>query len=160
MDKRWIAGMAGLFDPASIKRIQELAEKIPEGSLLRSNLAEYISGVLRGIVETHAEKFSNTSSVVVKKLGDFSGFLSTVLAQTKSNTTKQDLLQNFLAQILERLRSAEDPQKEFEKIKGEITLFNQIMELAYPKVESASPVLESFNKKLQEIRDKLKPAEA
>ena len=32
------------------------------------------------------------------------------------------------------------------------------MELAYPKVESASPVLESFNKKLQEIRDKLKPA--
>ena len=30
MDKRWIAGMAGLFDPASIKRIQELAEKFPK----------------------------------------------------------------------------------------------------------------------------------
>ncbi len=158
MDKKWIAGIAGLFDPTLIKLAQEIAKKIPEGKLSHSNLAESLLGALRGIVETHAEKFSGASSVAVEKLSNLSGFLSATLARTKGETSNHDLLQIFLAQTLERLRNAEDPQKEFGKIKEELVLFKQIMELAYPKVESASPVLESFNKKLEEIREKLKPA--
>lgn len=159
MDKKWLAGMAGLFDPALIGFAKEIAEKIPEENLLRSNLAESLLGALRGIVEVHAEKFSGASSVAVEKLSNLSGFISAVLTRTKGKTTKQDLLKDFLAQTLERLRMAEDPQKEFEKIKEEITLFNQIMKVAYPEIESSSPALESLNKRLQEIRDKLKPVE-
>lgn len=158
MDKKWLSGIAGLFDPALIKFAREIAEKIPEGSLLRSNLAESLLGALRGIVEAHAEKFSGASSVTIEKLSDLSEFLSATLLRTKGKTNKQDLLKDFLAQVLERLRSAEDPQKEFDRIKEELTLFNQIMEMAYPKTEPSSLVLESFNKKLRELRDNLKEA--
>lgn len=158
MDKKLLAGVAGLFDPKIIKLAQEIAEKIPEGSFFRSNLSEHLLGVLRGIVETHAESFSTPTSVVVEKLGNFSGFLSAILTKTKGKTKEGELLQVFLAETLQRLRSAENPQKEFERIKEELTLFNQIIQLAHPQKESSSPALERFNKRLQELRDRLKEA--
>jgi hypothetical protein len=156
MDKKLLAGIAGLLDPTLIKLAREIAEKIPKESLLQSNPTEYILGALRGITEAYAEKFSSLSGVTIEKLSNLSGFISASLAQTK-RTGNQDLLQGFLAQTLERLQKAENKKVEFEKIKEELALFKQITELAYPKTEPAeSPVLQSLNKKLEEFRDKIK----
>lgn len=162
MDKKWLAGLTGLLDPALINLAQEIAEKIPQGSLLRSKAADYILGVLRGLVETHAEKFSAASGVAVEKLTDLSEFLSATLAQGGGAPGRQDLVQNFLAETAQRLQKAENPQQEAERIKAELVLFKEISSLAHKKEdsESSSPFLEILNQKLEKVRDDLKAKEA
>lgn len=162
MEKKWISGIAGLLDPALVKFAQDLRDLVGKyqlGSLLRSNLGESLVGALRGIIEAHAEKYPALGAVGVEKLSDLSKFLSATLARAQK-TDYQDLLQDFLAQTAARLRKAENPHEEFEKIKEELVLFKQIMQIARQKPESSSPVLENLNQKLEELRDRLKLKEA
>ncbi|MDP3800489.1 MAG: hypothetical protein Q8Q90_03670 [bacterium] len=155
MNKPALAGTAGLLDPVLISLAREIAKKIPSNSLLRLKSIEALMGAVRGFLEARAEQLPTVSSVVSEKAIDVWGFVSAFLANSKKSLTETDPETIMLSTIAERLQKAEDPKKEAEKIKEELRLLKEITDLAHPEI--VSPIITSLNKKLEELRDRLKP---
>lgn len=159
-DKKWLASLAGLLDPALIRVARKLAEDIPPDSPLRSQLVEAMVGALRGFVESNAEKFPALAAVTVEKLTDLSDFFSAALAQGDGPGGSKKLLDDFLAETALRLKKAADPKEEADRIKEELALLLEIISMARKK-ETADepsqlvPVLEDVNRRLAGVRDRL-----
>ena len=151
-DKKVLAGLIGLLDPALIKLAQNLAMTVPRDSLLRSQLFEALAGAARGFIEAHAEKYPLLVSLGVEKMTDLSEFLS---ASLKGNSPG-DFAESFVTAAAERLRKAEDPQKEAARIKEELSLLQEIINKANPASSLFAPAIEVVNLKLEKIRDRLK----
>lgn len=168
-DKKWLASLAGLFDPMLRKLAQQLAQSIPQDSPLRSESIESVIGAVKGLAEVYAERFPALSSVAVEKLTDFADFLAVFLAEDGVGTKTRDLLENFLTEAAERLKKATDPQVEFERIQLELGFIKELAWTAAqkPKKETGPAVpaltesLGRLNQSLEKVRDRLKkPKEA
>lgn len=132
MAKEILAGLAGMFDPVIRRLAQKLSAHISAENPLRSPGVESIVGALKGAVESYAEKFPDLVAVAVEKFTDFSDFLSVSLAQGQSGgQIRRAWQEKFLAQALERLKQAADPEAELEKVKTELNLYNELFRLVF-----------------------------
>lgn len=89
---------------------------------------ERVIGAFKGVIETEAEGFSPAVGVVVEKATDFSDFLAGALKQ------QPDLdVEKWASEVLEdagpRLRNAQDPTAELERIKLELRLRKELVEI-------------------------------
>ncbi|MEK7609095.1 MAG: hypothetical protein AAB476_01285 [Patescibacteria group bacterium] len=168
-DKKVLAGVAGLFDPILRKLAQRLAQSVSPDSPLRTESIESVIGAVKGFAEVYAERFPTLSAVAVEKATDFADFLAVFLAEGGVETKTQSQLKDFLADAAERLKKAENPQVEFERINLELGFIKDLARSAAQKPEvkdspTALALTESLgrlNQSLEKTRDWLKkPKEA
>ena len=165
-----LAALAGFFDPSLRELAQKLAASIPENSPLKHQSLESALGALKGLVETLAEQLPPVAGVMVEKATDFSDFLAGAL-----NHRPELNLEKWASEVLkdagERLRKAQDPTAELERIKLELQLRKQLVELVRkempPPPPSQAPKLEAvfqswtddincFNAKLERKAEKIR----
>ncbi|MBI4118732.1 MAG: hypothetical protein HY452_00530 [Parcubacteria group bacterium] len=163
-DKKVLASVAGLFDPVLRKLAQRLAETVSQDSPLRSEGIESVIGAFKGLAEVYAERFPALSAVAVEKLTDFADFMAVFLAEDGGGTKTRSLLEKFLTEAAERLKKAENPQTEFERISMELGFIKELARAAAQKPEtkkdSATTALAEFlgrlNQSLEGILDRIK----
>ncbi|MBI4120409.1 MAG: hypothetical protein HY454_02990, partial [Parcubacteria group bacterium] len=134
--KQVAAGVAGLFDPVLRKLAQRLAETVSPDSPLRTESVETVIGAFKGFAEVYAERFPILTSVAVEKLTDFADFMAVFLAESGHEIKTQDVLDKFLAEAAERLKKAENPQTEFERISMELGFIKELARAAAQKPET------------------------
>ena len=157
--KELLAALVGLVDPWLREKAQKTASKVPEDSPLRNKLVEAALGSLKGLIEAWAEKLPPVAATAVEKATDFSDFLAGALGSNAPAV--ENHLQEFITDAFRRLREAENPTVEFEKIKLEFGMRQQLLELVQQsqKKESepkdkpttwAAERLSGFNQRLEE----------
>ncbi|MDP3762650.1 MAG: hypothetical protein Q8Q97_01065 [bacterium] len=176
MKKETLAGLAGLVDPVLRNSAQKLAASLPQNSLLRSEAVEAFLGALKGFIEVNAEKLSPLASVLVEKTTDYLDFVAGAIGpENDFETAHQKWQDKFLSESAKRLRKAEDPAKECERIKLELELQHKIKESLMEKFGSPRssfgvagpakkpdaepnvwvPAIENLNNKLATLKDEL-----
>ena len=164
MKKQISAGLLGLLDPLIRRAAQELAAKIPGDSIVRTEKFETFFGAVKGFAEAWAEKYPAVISALIEKLTDFEDFLSVALANPEHRQQAVKWLDGFLEDSGERLKNAQDPQKEFERINLELELRKKLYESVHgkpadaPKKETSDTPnpLEQLNAKLESTLEKMK----
>jgi len=136
--KTMLAIVAGIADPVLKKWAQRLANLIPEQSNLRTEAFESVIGAFKGFIETKAEKLSPIAGVAIEKATDFSDFLSGALEPR----TKFDL-EKWASEILNesgpRLKESQDPVVELKRIKLELELRKQLVEIIKQELPPTPP---------------------
>ncbi len=156
--KTLLAVVAGIADPVLKKWAQQLATLVPEHSIWRNEAFESAIGAFKGFVETKAEGFSPAAGVAVEKATDFSDFLAGALG-VQSGVALEKWASEILTDAGERLRNASDPAAELERIKLELKLRKELVEIIKAELPPAPPplvvdqitkTLTGFNKKIEE----------
>lgn len=149
--------VTGLFDPELRKLAQELATLVPESSALRSEAVERVIGSLKGLIEVQAEKFSPVAGTAVEKAIDFHDFFMGALGSPELDLNKWT--REVLTEGGARLKNAQDPAAEMERIKLEFKLRKELAEMIKKEmppppdpvaaVNAVTDRLDAFNKKLE-----------
>lgn len=161
--KTVLAIVAGVADPVLKKWAQKLAISIPEQSSLRTEAFESVIGAFKGFIETEAEKLSPTAGVIIEKATDFSDFLSGALGP-QAGFNLEKWASEILNEAGQRLQESKDPTAELERIKLELKLKKQLVEIIkqelpptplptvdWRKVDKqVAETLGGFNKKMEE----------
>lgn len=150
----------GLLDPVLQKWAIKIAELLP-ANWGRSDVFQSIFGVLKGFLESISKASPLPVRLALEKATDIGDFLAQELRRGKAKEIKaivEDWMEKFFNDAGLRLEKAkaEDLKAEFEKIKLEFTLRNELLKLieeSKPKEEPV-PVVEPV--KWQEIFKKLK----
>ncbi len=160
--KTMLAVIAGIVDPVLKKWAQQLAALVPEHSAVRTEIFESVIGAFKGFIETKAEQLSPVAGVAVEKATDFGDFFSGALGSPGLD------LEKWASEVLndagERLRNAEDPAAELERIKLELKLRKELVEIIKAELPSspqsivdwqeidkqAAATLTGINKKMEE----------
>ena len=140
-EKIW-AGVAGALDPLLRKAAQRIAAKVPEDSILRSEILETAVGVVKGLAEAISAPLPPSLKVMVEKATDFSDFFAGALGGV-AGPAVEDWMKKFFTESGKRLREAQDPLAEFEKAKLEFKLRGELLELinqSVPKKEPLKPL--------------------
>ena len=158
-EKQITAGLLGLLDPIIRQSAEKLASKISGDSILRTKAFETIFGAVKGFVEAYAEKYPALASASVEKVTDFLDFLSVAIANPEHRQSAVKWLDGFLEESGERLKNAQDPQQEFDRINQELELRKKLYESAHGKPADA-PKKETGDKEnpLEQINTKLESA--
>ena len=126
--KQLFSAVAGALDPILKKIAQELASSVPKESALRSTVFETAAGVVKGFIEATAEDLPLTAWLSLEKATDLADFFTGALG-AKDHTPKiSSWMEDFFKEATERLKNAENPEKEFEKLKTEFELRQKLLE--------------------------------
>lgn len=167
-NKTMWSAVAGLFDPELRKLAQELAALVPESSALRSEAVERAIGSLKGLIEARAEKFSPVAGTAVEKATDFHDlFMGALGSRPELNLDKW--AREVLTEAGARLKNAQDPAAEMERIKLEFKLRKELADMIRKEIPPPSPPpdpvaainavtdrLDTFNKKLESYLPRMK----
>lgn len=126
--KQLLSAAAGALDPILKKIAQELASSVPEKSLLRSTAFETAAGVVKGFIEATAEDLPLTAWLSLEKATDLADFFTGALGAKNHQSEISSWMEEFLKDAVERLKNAENPEEEFEKLKTEFELRQKLME--------------------------------
>ena len=150
MEKKAIfSALAGLFDPWFRKAAQRLAEGVPEESVFRSQSFEMALGAAKGFVEALAERMPPALGVLIEKATDVEDFFAGALKSGESQTFEKimnDWQEEFLREFGERLKKAENPAHEFERLKLEFELRSELVKIVKEKTEVDNKQLGLFAK--------------
>jgi len=114
--------IASLADPELRKAAERFARAIPEDSVLRTEGAERLFGGIKGHIEEWAHDLNPTPRMAVEKIIDFFDFASVHLADggdTSVSGIAANWVGKFLADAPERIKNADDPTAEAERIHEE-----------------------------------------
>ncbi len=126
--KQLLSAAAGALDPILKKIAQELASSVPKESALRSTAFETAAGVVKGFIEATAEDLPIAAWLSLEKATDLADFFTGALG-AKDHTPKiSSWMEDFFKEATERLKNAENPEKEFEKLKTEFELRQKLLE--------------------------------
>jgi hypothetical protein len=160
------AGTLGLFDIVLRKAAERFAGTIPDDSIARTKIFEIIFGGLKGFVEARAERYPAIVSALVEKVTDYLDFLSVAITNPEHRQLAIKWLEKFLEEAGERLKNANDPKQEFERISLELKLRKGLYETAYGKsanvtkteTNKTTNLIDAINakleKKLQQMRER------
>ncbi len=160
--KAILAVLAGIADPVLKKWAQQLAALVPEHSIWRNEAFESAIGAFKGFVETKAEGFSPAAGVAVEKATDFSDFLAGALG-AKPGLNLDNWASEVLKDAGERLKNAANPAAELERIKLELKLRKELVELVKaeqpptpnPPGEKLSKLVETFQTADKNVAEKI-----
>ncbi len=137
-EKTVLAVVAGIADPIFKKWAQKLASLVPVGSAFRTKEFESVIGALKGWIEVRAEKLSPISGVAVEKATDLADFFSGALGPS-SALDLEKWASEVMSEAGPRLKQAQDPVAEMERIKLEIQLRKQLVEIIKQDLPSLQP---------------------
>ncbi len=136
--KEFLGAAIGALDPVLKNWAQKLAKKIPTNSYLRSDLFGVAQGVVKGFVESMAEKLPPTAAIAVEKAIDFSDFFTGALGGASEKEKKgavEDWMDEFFNDAKWRLKKSKDPKAEAERMKIEFECRLALLKL----IEDAKP---------------------
>jgi hypothetical protein len=119
----------------------KLAGAVPGDSLIRSDLFQRLLGPLTAYLEHKEDKVSSTSGAFIAKAVD----LLTAFAATLTNTggagavTREKWIDDLIRDAGARIRSAEDPEAEMQRIKREFELRTSLLDFIRQKSTSQTP---------------------
>ena len=116
----------------------KLAESVPRSSWLRSSTAEFVFGIIRQFLEELGSDLPTTARIAVEKTTDFGDFLASALYRKDPKEIAkalEDWKQKFFNEAVERMAKATDPQAEFDRLKKEFNLREEIQKL----IEDSAP---------------------
>lgn len=127
-EKTLWSAVVGLFDPELRKLARELAALVPESSALRTEAIERAIGSLKGLIEAKAEKLSPAAGVAVEKFTDLHDFFMGALG-SRPELDLDKWTREVLTEAGPRLRNAQNPATEMERIKLEFKLRKELAEM-------------------------------
>lgn len=139
------AGVVSALDPVLRRAAQKLASKVPTDSPLRSEITEMAIGVVKGFTEAISDSLPIPLKIAVEKATDFGDFFSGALGgkTPKTSQTMEDWMQKFFTDAGLRLRKAPNAKTEFEKLKLEFQLRQELLNMikkTQPKTEESKPI--------------------
>lgn len=127
MDKEYLAGALGVLDPVLKRLAQQLAERLPRGTVIESQIFEAAVGVVKNFIEAYAERFGTIPSVLVERTTDFFDMLLGAMPQGAAAPFLDEWMSAFLREAEERLGKSSDPGVEFEKLSQELEVRHEFL---------------------------------
>lgn len=137
--KQVFSAAAGALDPVLRKLAQELASSVPENSLIRNIGFETALGILKGFIEAASEDLPLAAWLSLEKATDLADFFAGALGAGNHQKEISGWMEKFFDEAGERIKTAEDPRTEIERINLEFDLRKELLERIGPKVKADLP---------------------
>lgn len=171
LDGRILQSAVGALDRPLRQAAEKLARSISKSSWVWSASAETLAGVMRGFLEAVAKTLPSGWDITLEKVTDFIDFFYGAGSHAKTSegpvavAVNQNWVSFFFETAQKRVREAQDPMKESERIIQEFEelakILQRIDEVMKPKAEAAVAAqpgsVKSFWQTIDEGAKKLAP---
>lgn len=130
--KDLVSAVSGALDPDIQKLAIKIANQLPKDSVLRKDWSRRVIGVLRTYAERLADKYEEPGPIIGDVLSSFTNSLSIALGHPMTagaELAASGWLDAFLKESIERLKTAQDPRAEMDKIKIELEMRRELIKL-------------------------------
>src|SRR3989344_1389446 len=132
MAKELLAATSGALDPDLQNLAIQLANQLPQDSVLRKDWTRRVLGILRTYTERMADKYQEPGPIVGDIFSSFVNSLSIALGHplsAKAEVEASGWLDAFMKESIQRLKTATDPRAEMDKIKLELEMRRELISL-------------------------------
>lgn len=170
----FLSSVLSVLNPELRKLAQKLGKSVPEGSILRTDPAERIIGLLVNMLEAKSKQFGPIGGPLVEKFTDLVDYASRdIFGKGKetngSSGNLDDGLVRFLKEAEKRLAACADAASialELERLKSELAARKEMIKLAEEAKNELSPSpkkegvkTQSWDEEYQKIKQKLNEAD-